>query len=696
MITRDLLLEIGTEEIPARFMPGALDQLQERAARLLEEYRLDYAWIKTMGTPRRLVLQIDNLAAEQKSLREKKKGPSREAAFDERGNPTQAARGFAAKLGVPLESLEIEVVGKGEYLVAVQEIQGEPTLRVLTALLPALIKSLAFPKTMYWESSKVRFARPIRWLLCLYGEETVSFSYAGLDSGQQTRGHRFLAPGPFVVQNPDHYYTVLAENKVLLDPAARAAEIRKQAEQAAASAGVELYLDPALLEEVTYLVEYPCAVLCSFPESFLQLPRDVLVTTMQSHQRYFPTQDESGAIRPYFVAISNNNSAPEENIRSGNEKVLKARLADADFFYAEDLKAPLSDYVEALKSVLFQEELGTVYEKTNRMIVLVDFLSQQLPAVKPETIRAAQRAAFLSKADLVTHMVGEFPELQGIMGQEYARISGESPEVARAIMEHYRPRFAGDELPQTLPGALVSIADKLDHLAGCFAIGIRPSGSQDPYALRRQGLGLLQVILEHDIRVSIREMMGFALELFRERLQDLNVEERVLELTDFTWHRARYYFQEKGFDYDLVEAVLHSPVDRIPDLERRLDFLQQKRADQHLADAATAYIRIANLANQAASQEEVRESLLREPAEKDLYEKYRATVEQLAVDLAENNLESVLSSLSGLKKEVDFFFDEVLVMAKEEELRSNRLALLAQLQNLYLNLADLSRIVFPS
>ncbi len=696
MITKDLLLEIGTEEIPARFMPGALNQLQERAARLLAEYRLDYARIKTMGTPRRLVLQVEDLAADQKSLREKKKGPSREAAFDEQGNPARAARGFAAKLGVPLEDLEIETMGKGEYLVALQEIKGEPTLKVLNALLPALIKSLAFPKTMYWEASKVRFARPIRWLLCLYGEEMVPFSYAGLESGQQTRGHRFLAPGPFAVQNPDHFCNVLADSQVLLDPAVRSAEIRKQAEQATASAGVELYLDPELLEEVTYLVEHPCAVLCSFPESFLQLPRDVLVTTLQSHQRYFPTQDASGAIRPYFVAISNNSSAPVENIRSGNEKVLKARLADAEFFYTEDLKTPLSDYVEALKSVLFQEELGTVFEKINRMKALVDFLSQRLPAITPETIKAAQQAAFLSKADLVTHMVGEFPELQGIMGQEYARRSGESPEVARAIMEHYRPRFAGDELPQTLPGALVSIADKLDHLAGCFAIGIRPSGSQDPYALRRQGLGLLQVMLEHDIRVSFREMMGFALGLFRERLEGINVEEQVHELKDFTWHRARHHFQEKGFDYDLVEAVLHTPVDSLPDLGRRLDFLQQKRADKRLADAATAYIRIANLANHAASPAEVREDLLRESAEKDLYQKYGATVEQLAADLSEDNLESVLSALSELKKEIDFFFDEVLVMAKEEELRNNRLALLVQLQNLYLNLADLARIVFPS
>ena len=696
MNTKDLIFEIGTEEIPARFMPGALNQLAERAGKMLEDYRLGFERLTAMGTPRRLVLRIHGLEGEQKSLREKKKGPSREAAFDDEGNPTPAARGFASKLGISVEDLDVELVGKGEYLVAVQEIPGKKTPEVMAELLPALVKSLSFPKTMYWEESKTRFARPIRWLLCLYGDQVVSFSYAGLQSGRQTRGHRFLSPGPFNVQDTDHYDSVLEEGRVVLDPAVRADLIKKQAQEAAASADVSLYLDPALLEEVTYLVENPFAVLCDFPESYLQLPRDVLVTTMQSHQRYFPTQDASGAIRSYFVAVSNNGNAPIDNIRSGNEKVLKARLADASFFYTEDLKSPLDEKIEPLKTIIFQEELGTVYEKIRRMMALVDFLSDQVPGMTPEEIKAANRAAYLCKADLVTNMVGEFPELQGIMGQEYARKSGESPEVARAILDHYRPRFAGDQLPETLPGALVSIADKADHLVGCFAIGIRPSGSQDPYALRRQGLGLLQVLMDHGINVSFKLLIRSALELFQERLHGLKLDEITDEITDFTWHRARFFFQEKGLDYDVVEAVLHSPLDQVPGIEKRLYFLQEMRWDQRLADCATAYIRLANLAGKADPGLALDENLLQENTEKNLYKQYLAAVSQLKNALDENDLEGALTLLSGLKKHIDLFFDDVLVMVEDDVLRKNRLALLLGLQRLYLNLADFSKIVFPS
>ncbi len=696
MTSKDLLLEVGTEEIPARFMPGALSQLKEKAGKLLDENRLGYGRIMTMGTPRRLVLQVEGLECAQQSLREKKKGPSREAAYDPDGNPTKAAIGFASKLGVSVDELEIETVGKGEYLVAVQEIPGQSTPEVLLQLLPALIKGLAFPKTMYWEENKVRFARPIRWLLCLYGEAEVPFSYAGLQAGRQTRGHRFQAPGPFTVQKPEHFFAVLEEAHVIVDPVERREMIKKQAWEAVAEAGVEPYLEPELLEEVTFLVENPNAVLCSFPESYLQLPREVLVTTMQSHQRYFPTQDASGSISPYFIAVSNNGNAPAENIRSGNEKVLRARLADADFFYNEDSKTSLDDRVESLKNILFQEELGTVYEKTRRMLALVDFLSERLPGISEKYKEAAKRAATLSKADLTTYMVGEFPELQGIMGQEYALKSGESPQVATAILEHYRPRFAGDQFPETLPGALVSIADKADHLAGCFAIGIRPSGSQDPYALRRTGLGLLQVVLEREIDVSFQELIINTLELFRERLENLDIEVLTREIVEFTWHRARFFFQEKGVDYDLVEAVLNSPLDRLPEIARHLYFLQDKRSDQRLAEAATAYIRVANLAGKAGPGAAVEEDLLQEASEKKLYQKALETAQQLKELLKHKDLEKSLLLLAELKEDIDHFFEQVLVMVDDEKLRNNRLALLLQLQTLYLQVADFSKIVFPS
>lgn len=695
---RDLLLEIGCEEIPARFMTGGLKGLKEIAGKLFQDNRLTYREVLAYGTPRRLVLLVKGLAESQSQQEEKVKGPSKEAAFDRNGNPTKAALGFAGRLGLKVEELKIEKAGKKEHLVALRSIAGRKTADVLSTLLPDLLKGLSFPKNMFWEESRIRFPRPIRWILCLYGSEMISFSYGSLQSGRETRGHRFLAPAPVTVRDPEHYFACMEESEVVLDQNKRKKLIEEGVKSAAAAHKLEAFIDPSLLEEVNYLVERPEALFCSFPEKFLELPREVLVTTMQHHQRYFPVEDSEGRLSPHFIAVSNNGAAQSATVRGGNERVLKARLADAQFFYEDDLKTPLEKQVIKLKSILFQEELGTVYEKTERLVTLTEYLGNRLDVLDRADKEAALRAAYLAKADLVTNMVGEFPELQGIMGREYALKSGERENVARAIYEHYLPRFAGDRLPATGAGALLALADKVDHLTGCFALGIRPTGSQDPYALRRQGLGLLQILLEHGFHLPLTELIRYALELYKkkEALQEMDLEDLTAQIRDFILQRLRYLFQERGMDYDLVEATLGSSLDEIAPLWKRVYFLQANRENEYLMQAAAAYTRAANLARQAPAGESVNEKLLLEEAEKKLFSCYTASKEKIGRAVEEDNFGQVLAELAGLKAPLDLFFDQVLVMVEDNRIRLNRLALLQQIKELFQLLADFSKIVFSA
>ncbi len=692
-MARDLLLEIGTEEIPACFMPAALAQLRERAARLLEENRLELEGLHTMGTPRRLVLQVRGLAENQDAIEEKLKGPSRDVAYDENGEPTKAAQGFARKLGLSVEDLQVEDQGNKQYLVAFRKIPGEKTSEVLKKVLPSLVKSLSFPKNMFWEESRTRFARPIRWLLCLFGGDVVPFEYAGLKAGRETRGHRLLSPGKVDVNSAGDYLAVVEKAGVWVDHTSRAEEIEAQVAEAALGCGGREYIEPALLEEVTFLVEQPTAVACTFPEDFLELPREVLVTTMQSHQRYFPVERPDGTLSAHFITVSNNPHAPVENIRNGNERVLKARLADARFFFEEDLKTSLEEKADKLNEIVFQEELGTVYDKTLRVQSLVLFLADKLPELSEEERRAAERAAYLCKADLTAQMVGEFPELQGVMGREYALRSGEEEAVAETIFEHYLPRYAGDDLPHSSIGALVALADRVDHLAGCFAVDIRPTGSQDPYALRRQSLGIMQIMLEHRLPVGFEELAAKALSMMEEKLGPIDREGLVEEVKEFSWQRLRYLFQEKGVDYDIVDAVLSAPLGNVFALWQRARFLQDVREKEELALAAEAYVRIANLAHRAG-ETRFDPEMLQEKEEKELFEKYLEAEDRVRQALEGENFLRALKVLAELKTFVDRFFDEVLVMVEDEALRNNRLALLRSLQDCYLSLADFSKIVF--
>ncbi|HIE11930.1 MAG TPA: glycine--tRNA ligase subunit beta [Desulfotomaculum sp.] len=686
---RDFLLEIGTEEIPARFIPGALAELGEKAAALLREARLGHGDVRTYGTPRRLVLFVTRVAERQEACVKEVKGPPRRSAFDESGRPTKAATGFAKSQGVDVDALVVRQVGKTEYVFAVKEEPGRPATEILGELCPRLITAISFPRPMRWGESEVRFVRPIRWLVALYGDEVVEFALDGLRSGRESAGHRFLAPGKVSVKNPAEYFSKMAARCVTVDPAERRRMIREQIDALAAAEGGCVPPDEELLEEVVNLVEYPTAFCGDFPEKYLDLPRPVLITVMREHQRCFPVCREDGQLLPRFLGVHNSAYEHTATIRRGNEQVVRARLADAAFFYREDAARRLADRVEGLKKVVYQEALGTVYEKTKRLGALTLYLGKTLNISRNDKA-AASRAAYLSKADLLTNMVYEFPELQGVMGKEYAIKDGEPEAVAEALYEQYLPRFAGDALPQTAPGRLLSIADKIDNLVGCFGTGLIPTGSQDPYALRRQAFGVCAIILAGRLHLSLNELV---LRAYREYRGRLGRDERTVlaELVEFFKQRLRGIFEERGISGEVTEAVLAAEIEDIRAAWLRAEALQAFRGEALFADLYTPYTRAANLSRTAPDREPDPGRFV-DPAERRLYETVLALREKVAPDLAMHAYRNVLAELTALREPVDTFFDAVLVMDEDRTLRENRLALLRSVVRLVHLVADLSKI----
>ncbi len=687
----DLLLEIGCEEIPSRFMEGALKQLERELDSLMEENRLGRGSIETFGTPRRLVAFVRDLDSSQPDLVETVKGPPVNRAYDEAGNPTRALQGFLQGQKASLDSVEEETIKEAKYIVLRKPVKGRSTAILLPDLLPEVIKKLSFPRPMYWHSKEVRFARPIRWLLALYDNTALSFSYAGVEAGDETYGHRFLSPGPFSVKSVNHFFSLLEENYVVLDQDRRREMIREQLLQISAARGGLALIDENLLEEVIYLVEYPVAIQGHYDESYLDLPKEVLVTTMQYHQRYFPLADQSGEkLLPVFVGISNN--LYHNNIRKGYAKVLQARLADARFFFDEDCKIPLEDYVEKLKSVVFLEQLGTIDQKRERLVSLTGKLGQAL-GLSQDKIESASRAAHLCKADLVTGMVKEFTELQGVMGREYAGLSGETEAVSMGIYEHYLPRFAGDLLPSGLEGAVVSLADRIDTLAGCFAIGMQPTGSQDPYALRRQAQGAVAILLETGFNLALEDYIDLGINAIAPALEinDENRERLKRDLYEFLIQRIRYIFQEEAISHDVIEAVLAVPFSSPASLKEKARALEDYLQGPLLDDVITAYNRVANLARKASGSP-VDENSLEESAEKELFREYMA-VSSAMRDI--NDTAALLEELQRLKGPVDRFFDHVMVMVEDRQLRENRLNLLWNIKRLFNRVADFSKLQAP-
>lgn len=692
MSNRELILEIGTEEIPARFMDSALDQMEEIAVDLFDENRIKIDKVKTYGTPRRLTLLVKGVEENQADLEEKKKGPAKQAAFDDQGNPTKAAEGFARSQGVRAQDLTIEEFQGGEYVFATKKIQGGKTIELLPEILRKVIEGISFPKPMYWYSKEVRFARPIRWILAMYGEDKLPFNYAGLEAGNLTYGHRFLALGPFEVKAPGEYLKIMADSYVIVDQEERKEIIKKQAKKGAESLGGVPLLEEELLNEVNYLVEYPYAVAGEFSSDFLEIPEEVLITSMQSHQRYFPVVSREGSLLPYFITISNVKEDVKGNVKVGNERVLKARLADAQFFFQEDQKTKPDEYVEKLKDVIFQEDLGTLYDKTQRIKKLSEYMAEKMN-LKEEPQKQVSRVAYLCKFDLMTLMVYEFPELQGIMGREYAELAGEGEVISRGIYEHYLPRYAGDELPETLVGSLVSLGDKIDNIVGAFGIGIQPTGSQDPYALRRQALGIVYILLESDISLPLSSLVEVSIESFKGKNLKKKEEEILPEVMDFIRQRIRHVFLEKGLRYDLVDAVITTDYEVIPRSYKKVQNLAQAINRPEFALLMKAFTRVANLAKKVSAQGEVQEDLLEEEGEKVLYQEYLKVKRGTLSLLQEKDYAGALEQMAYLQKPVDDFFDQVMVMVDDEKLRNNRLNLLRDIRDLFQKYADFSKVV---
>ena len=682
-MSKDLLLEIGTEEIPAHVMPGILKELKENAEKALKEQRIAYAAVRTVGTPRRAALLVTGLAERQEDVSSENRGPSVAIAFDADGNPTKAAQGFARGQHVDPKDL----VTKDDYVYAMVHEAGKDSAELLKEILPNLICSLSFPNNMRWGSLDFKFIRPIRWIVALLDREIIPFEVANVTSGRVSRGHRFLSQGDFTIADAARYEKACEQAFVVVDPEKRNAQIRAGIEKVAKANGGAAEITEDLLEEVLYLVEYPTALCGAFDEKYLLLPPEAVITPMRDHQRYFPVKDAAGKLLPLFITVRNGGAEHLETVQHGNERVLRARLEDAQFFFDEDRKKSLDEHREKLKTVVFQQGLGTMYEKTERVAALADFIADAVHADE-KAHKHAHRAALLSKADLVTGMVQEFTELQGIMGREYARLDGRCEGVARAIDEHYKPRFAGDSQPQTEAGRIVSLADKIDTIVGTFSIGKIPTGSQDPFALRRQALGMVNTINEAKYSLSLCALVSKALDLYA----ITDAEKRTsLQKAVADFIRLRLKNVLEGIRYDVVDSVLEN----VDDVYGALLRAKAVEAFVQTTDAPAgiqAFVRVANLAAKAKS-DAVDSAAFQTEEEKALFAAYKRVQERVTAKCATRDYAGALKELPMLAAPIDAFFDAVMVMDKDEAVRRNRLALLKSIDALAKAVADFGKIV---
>lgn len=683
-----LLFEIGVEEMPARFVGNTLFQLESNLSKLLKDNRIAFDEIKSYGTPRRLVLIVDGIQDKQSDLEEEIKGPAKKIAVDADNNFTKPAIGFMKSKNLNPEDIYFKVVGKDEYMFATIKQKGELSEDIIKEILPQTIKSVVFPKSMRWGGKNLRFVRPIRWLVTLLNDNVVGFDLEGIISSNVTKGHRFLGKSEITVNSLEDYLKKLKENYVILDQKQRKEIIKDQCTKVAEALSGTVELDEELLEEVTHLVEYPTAFYGEFDKDYTKLPKEVVITPMKQHQRYFPVT-KGGKLLPNFIAVRNGSDYRIENVKVGNEKVLEARLADALFFYNEDIKNNLESYIGKLKDVVFQAQLGSIYEKTLRMDKLSLDILDELD-MQEEKVHAS-RAAKLSKADLITGMVGEFDELQGFMGKEYAKVSGEDEAVCEAIFEHYLPRFSGDTLPQTNVGVALSIADKLDSIAGFFAIGIQPTGSQDPYALRRQALGILSILMDKKIDVDLKTLIEHALDNYIEI--DFDKSAVCANIMNFFNERVRIQFKDMGIRYDVVDAVISSDVNDVYDMYCRALALNNWLDRDELVEMLTAFNRVSTLAQKAES-DKVDESLLKEDAERKLYSEFVDVKEKVEALISDKKYSVALETFASLRPVIDSLFDSVMVMDNDEVIKNNRLGLLKQIYDTMLKICDLSKIVY--
>ncbi|WP_077621475.1 glycine--tRNA ligase subunit beta [Sediminibacillus massiliensis] len=689
MVVTNILFEIGLEEMPARFLNDAESQLEQKTKDWLTDLRIPYSEIVTYSTPRRLAVLIKDAAEKQPDIEEEARGPAKKIALDDNGEWSKAAVGFSKGQGMSVDDIYMKEVKGTEYIFVNKFIKGDQTVNLLPGF-KEVILSLNFPKNMRWGNLDIRYARPIRWMAALFGREVIPMEIAGVTSSNVTYGHRFLGTK---VQLDDaiNYPVILSEQFVLADPKEREARIVQGIKGLEEEHDWNVTIDDDLLDEVRHLVEYPTVFYGGFDEEFLTVPEEALVTSMKEHQRYFPVRSKTGELLPYFIGVRNGDARHLDKVAKGNEKVLKARLSDARFFYEEDQKQSIEQNLAKLSKMVFQEKLGTIADKVQRVVKLTREISSVLK-VDEATAKRAERAAEISKFDLVTNMVNEFTELQGIMGEKYARLFGEEENTAVAINEHYMPRSANGKLPETREGSIVSVADKLDTIVGCISVGIIPTGSQDPYALRRQALGILQIIKEQKWSISLEQMIDLTYNQIVQSGISIRDEQQIKsDLEDFFGLRASYLMKEKDIEQDVIDAVLTRGIGNYHFAVDKASVLTGKRADETFKSTQEALVRVLNLAGKGQIGP-VNEQLFENDTEKALYSSYLEVEKEFEQAISSLDAEQALIVLAKLTQPIHQFFDHTMVMAEDEQIRDNRLHLLNQIAETVYKYADLRKV----
>ena len=683
----ELFFELGTEEIPAGFIPRALDDIKRILSDELTAARINYGAIRSFATPRRLAVSIADVATEQQRQKLELTGPPTRIAFDADGNPTKAAEGFARTNGVSVAELSTIETPKGEYLFLSKVVEGGKSIDQLTEILPRMIGKIPSKKSMRWKDLDIRFVRPIHWIVATFDGEIIPFTFGDLHSGNLSRGHRFMAPEEFTVSGAADYITKAEQHYVIPQLEKRRKLIDEQLEVISKQLGGRINPDPELLDEVCFLVETPQALAGTIEAQFLQLPPELLITSMREHQRYFTLVDEQGKLLPYFITIANTLTKDPAVVVAGNERVLKARLADAMFFWQEDQKNKLETRLESLKKVVYQAKLGTSFEKVERFTHLAVELAQQF---SPQVAELTKRAATLAKCDLETGMVSEFPELQGVMGREYALLEGEDPRVAKAIYEHYLPIQAGGELPSDDIGAFISLADKIDTICGCFSVGLIPTGTADPYALRRSAIGVLAIIMDRGYSISIPDLVSKSVQLLEAKRQRA-AEEIVADVVEFIRLRLVNLLTAQSYPVDVVDAVLSASFVEPLDAVERIKALSEMKKMDDFEPLAVAFKRVGNIIKGGLEQS-VNPDLLQGESEKDLFDQLQKVQEKVAEYVSDRHYTQALEAIAGLRQPVDRFFDSVMVMVEDELIKNNRLALLTGIAGLFKGIADFRRI----
>ena len=682
-MAKDLLFEIGAEEIPAGFMPNILGQLKTLAETKLNDAHLPFESIATYGTPRRLALIVKGLADTSAEISERHKGPSASIAYDADGNATKAAIGFARGKGLDVADLVVE----DGYIYAETKTAGVPAKDIVTDMLPQLITGLNFPKSMHWGNLDAKFVRPVRWLVALLDEEVIPVEFATVKSGNVTRGHRFLGADEITIKNAASYVDTLKENFVMVDQDARRELISKQLHDMAASKNASIVWDDDLLEEINYLVEWPTALCGGFEESYLTLPDAAIITPMKDHQRYFPLVDQDGKLLPMFLTVRNGSDHSIEVVQAGNERVLRARLDDAKFFFNEDRKKPLIDRQDGLTKIVFQEGLGNLADKTERLLKLGRVFGEEC-GLHEDTAVVLERATELAKTDLTTGMVTEFTELQGVMGKEYALLDGESPEVAEAIFEQYLPRFAGDVLPQTEAGKVLSIIDKVDNIVATFSRGLIPTGSQDPYALRRQTIGILNILLGSEWNISLRPIFKASMELLNVPAE--KQDELLGQVEEFFTLRLKNIFLDREVPHHVIDLLLSNNELSVADAEGLVNALLANRIDENV-ELVQAYTRMYNLVKDV-EYTGVNSDLLKEDAEKELFEAASKASEASSAAWEAGDYDAVVAVPATLVPAINKFFEDVMVMDKDEAIKANRLQLVRLAYSVMAIIGDISAL----